>query len=526
MSVALVHGQAMSFFNLGPNRSASASLTHFVEFFFTLSGFVLAYNYRDLSVPGARRKFLFSRIARLAPLYYLSGIFSLTVPGLNNLGANPLLPVAAYLFFLQDWFQPTLVLECFNAAAHSLSSETFYYFTFFCLAALPRRLEAIAFALIVITLTLFFPLPDPPAPFFLLPLLCGVYFPLGVLAARLFIVISQPKPELARSAAKSAHSLWQTIVFTGLEGLLWMPACAIAYKISGASDFALVPNWPPGLIVALLGVVFASIIFVYALERGLVSRLLRIKWLTVLGDASYAIFLLHYPIFVYCMRFLPGASGRFGWLVLAGIVALSILVYFLIERPCRKLIMEGLIGPRTPAIWPQLLLRLGLPMVLCLLFIRLPLRPIPVLAEVKKEKWSDSATGVSVLSRPVRFGGLEMLDAKIRTVGSDRELLILWRDGESAFRAGYQITHLLDAKGQLVKNLDHQLSRASRACFETDASSWVDRVIVPEAELSRAGVKELGIAVCLDTRCILLPVSRADKVPLNLNCGRLILPLR
>ena len=528
MGIALVHGHGMGYLKLWSDQASVASLSHFVEFFFTLSGFILAYNYRVLSTAAARRTFLIHRIARLAPLYYLCGFASLAVPGLNNLTDNPLLPIGAYLFFLQDWFQPTLVLDCFDPTAHSLSSEVFYYMTFLCLASLPRRLEILAFLLVAAALTVFYPPFDPPPPFFNLPLLCGIYFPVGVIAGRLFANTAG-----AVNAAQK-RSLWQTVLFTFLEIVLWLPVSGIAYKISGASSFPLVPSLSPGVLLLLLALFFASIIFVYSLEFGLVSKVLKAKWLTVLGDSSFAIFLLHYPIFVLFMTLLPNSGSRFGWPILVLIVALSILVYFFIEAPCRKLLVDVLTKRSVPdfKFWLQASLRLGLPalMVIAMLCINPPISTRTLAASsnspaVKSEQWSDTANGVNLLQGAVLFGDLEMLGVKLRRVGADQELLILWRDSKDTFKTGYQITHLVDAKGLILKNLDHLLSKGSGNFRQTDAHTWVDTVILPGRELGRANANAVALAVCFDTRCILLPISSKTNQVLDLNSGRLLIRL-
>jgi peptidoglycan/LPS O-acetylase OafA/YrhL len=127
-----------------------ASLANFgyeaVTFFFILSGFVLAYAH---GTPGAGinvavRTFLFARLVRICPAYYLAilcifllffvaGIFDLITIG-------QVLPV---IFMVQAWVRESAL--SLNSPAWSISNEMFFYLTFPALWSVNRLLSAPCF---------------------------------------------------------------------------------------------------------------------------------------------------------------------------------------------------------------------------------------------------------------------------------------------------------------------------------------------------------------------------------------------
>lgn len=97
-----------------------------MSLFFILSGFVLAHNY---AAPG--RKYLWSRFARIYPVYTLAAL--VTIPFFSLNGDVSVWQVAfaavADVFMLQAWFPPLFPLWNFGAS-WSLSAEAFFYGVF------------------------------------------------------------------------------------------------------------------------------------------------------------------------------------------------------------------------------------------------------------------------------------------------------------------------------------------------------------------------------------------------------------
>jgi peptidoglycan/LPS O-acetylase OafA/YrhL len=113
----------------------------------------------------------------------------------------------------------------------------------------------------------------------------------------------------------------------------------IYWFLFGASLLALPPLWLLGIrldpsFVSGLGL---AGLFVFALQnaRALSHPLLRpLHWV---GDWSFALYLLHVPVFLTAIRLykISGASGFVATLLVA--LVLSCAVHWLVERPSRRL---------------------------------------------------------------------------------------------------------------------------------------------------------------------------------------------
>ena len=81
------------------------------------------------------------------------------------------------------------------------------------------------------------------------------------------------------------------------------------------------------------------LILAVGLERGYISKFLKLPVLVLLGEVSYSVYLLHYPILLWYLQnrmlFLTMPRiFRYGgfWAVLVG---LSALAFFFLEKPAR-----------------------------------------------------------------------------------------------------------------------------------------------------------------------------------------------
>lgn len=322
-----------------------------VSFFFVLSGFILTYNYQAAFVaargPAVTRRFYRARFARVYPLHLLMLLMAtpltLALHG-ATLGADAWLLAGAWLAHLaavHAWLPIMAIQALYDAPSWSISAEFLFYLLFpltiaplFPLRDRPRTLLALAAALValqaaasVVTYeTIAGWLTESPGaaawvhprwaatawawlrvPEFLVGCLLGTWF-------------------LARRHAPTGPA-WRRhvlllVALGAAYGLCWLPAGDLwLYVIR--QHVAFVPA-------------FAAVIAGLALGPTWLSAWLERPALVLLGEASFALYLLHFPILVLqSIVFKPTTPA--GWLTgIACCVVLSLACHLWIERPARR----------------------------------------------------------------------------------------------------------------------------------------------------------------------------------------------
>lgn len=307
-----------------------------VSLFFVLSGFVLAYRYPALPTPEARRRFWRARLARIYPVYAAALVLSVPIfwAGLGETSPFGQLKAGAQL-----WLEATLLhgwapwTACgANCPSWSLSVEAFFYAVFpVCVGrftpATGRRavltmgaLWLLALGAPALYLALKPRLADPDWLFFSViytPLLHLPQFLMGVVAGGWF----------TRRGAAPAHSLAWALAPLSL-GL-----CAAAALFPW--DYTVLNN-------GLLAPVFAALLYGLARTTTPLSRLLARPALVRLGEASYAVYILQYPVanwltYVRRQTWQVGGFAPEGWLIFAGLLILAALASGRwLEAPARR----------------------------------------------------------------------------------------------------------------------------------------------------------------------------------------------
>jgi peptidoglycan/LPS O-acetylase OafA/YrhL len=296
-----------------------------VTFFFILSGFVLTYAHGRERLN--YRAFITARAARILPAYYFAlgmaapfVLYRTFVSGQSPADAG----FAAVPVLIQAWIPSAAV--AWNMPAWSLSVEAFFYalFPVLCLVAgklKPMRALGLAFAVVVavdLVRRFYFQAGDGGP---LWSNFCG-YFPLFHL------------PQFIFGVALARVFLLPSVSSMDLEGLL----------IAGVSAFcvilALMDVTPWLLSNTSLTVVFGSIILGGAGGSGLVTRALSVKPLFFLGEASYAIYITHFPFLMWWQRVvhLPPNLSLAG--LFCSVIALSAFVLIVVEKPARAWILK------------------------------------------------------------------------------------------------------------------------------------------------------------------------------------------
>ena len=252
-----------------------------VSFFFMLSGYILAHTYQARLAQGriGLRHYFVLRLARILPLHWLVGV-PLAVPALGQEGWAK---VAVNLLLLQAWVPRADWYFTINEPSWSLSDEAFFYACFAGLALMPlRRLGRLAAGLLAVNL--------------------------GVVVWR---IASGHGAILAGDVPTLTH--WLTYI-SPVARLLDFMAGMLVYRLprrggTGAEWGAVVLLLAAMVAWPLLGVpdawrmqlaylpLMALFVWAFGAGAGGLSRWLAGQgWLILLGDASFALYLVHLPV--------------------------------------------------------------------------------------------------------------------------------------------------------------------------------------------------------------------------------------
>lgn len=312
-----------------------------VSLFFVLSGFILAYTYFEHSErPPDAREFYLARIARIYPVYLVGLLVALPF-GLRQLAATATLggkgalaaALGSEVLLLQGWYPET---ACgLNCPGWSLSVEVFFYALFPLLGFLFYRSLRAHLALVapLTLLALLGPVlyhvvqpdglthVDPATHTFLVglvkynPLLHLPEFMLGIVVAAL-------------------HFAW-----AGRRG--WWSDPLLPGALIGLALF----NGPrlPHLVLhnGLLAPVFGWLILALARPTSLVSRALAWRPVVLLGEASYSLYIVHMPLWMWYSalgkRVVSEARLGLTFPIYLGVcLAVSLLLYQTVELPARR----------------------------------------------------------------------------------------------------------------------------------------------------------------------------------------------
>jgi peptidoglycan/LPS O-acetylase OafA/YrhL len=318
-----------------------------VGFFFLLSGFVLAYSYDLGSWSGAKTKqFLVARFARIYPAYAV-GLLLVAYGSLTEGTWVYRFKVALFNWtLLQAWYPHTALT--WNAPGWSLSNEAFFYVCFPVVGVAVWKLErwrglgwaavglwglalAAPVAAVVLPVRGFGDaaatslLPDADVFWSNLvkfnPLLHLANFCLGILTGRVY-------GKLAGTAGAGPWVGSWVGPWVGQGYKLYWPALVGELVVLGGSRWLPYPLVHNGLLLPL----HALLILGLALGGGWLDTLLGRPLLVFLGNASYAMYLLHAPVSEYlntAARWysirLQGAAGMAVYLGLVMAVAAAVL---------------------------------------------------------------------------------------------------------------------------------------------------------------------------------------------------------
>jgi len=312
-----------------------------VSWFFVLSGFIIAYNYPELSTNKQRRDFLILRVARLWPVHCV--VLTAAVLFLYVTHNSYLQRHEDWLLFhytlTQTWTMNADMANGYNGPSWSVSNELFFYIAYIGMLA-PRRWLRILVVLVPIAIGLALPIAhgcflsiDSPGStagsphcnllIFQFPPARLIEFVSGVVIYRMNLRV----PQLIGLAAATA-------VF----GCFIPPIPGIGNDPLASTTVREI------LLVAGGGALIASLA-----RDGWLSRLLSFRPLVIGGEISYSIYMTHQIVNLGVLPYVQGLDLSFTFLLLITITfASSALLFYFVEAPVRDAVKARL-KTRTPA---------------------------------------------------------------------------------------------------------------------------------------------------------------------------------
>jgi peptidoglycan/LPS O-acetylase OafA/YrhL len=323
-----------------------------VTVFFVLSGFVLAYKYPLESrwTLSRFREYAVSRFSRIYPLYLvglllLIPFFAWQIHKGEMKLADQIFPFSLQVGSLQAWFP--LEASTWNFPGWSISCETFFYLCFPFSGYLLWKLRSTRQALLALCLLW---IAATAAPLYTVvtqvpgfgdttaihdpndvlhaqivkfnPALRLPEFLLGVLTARLYRLL-----EASQGALFGRGYLLSALASAAFVGMIVF-ADKIPYPLMHNGCFT------PVFCTLILGLALGS--------RGIMHKLLSLRLLVVLGKASYALYILQYPLERILQAISFALYGEeiqnwtFLWTYLAVMVLASVAVFYWVEEPMRR----------------------------------------------------------------------------------------------------------------------------------------------------------------------------------------------
>lgn len=344
-----------------PVEKISQNLSNFVGYgysgvslFFVLSGFILAYNYSNMETlnPRKLKRFWIARFARVYPLYLIAlflsspSIFDRILHATSAYSSNELMASLLLSPFLFQAWTPWTACN-WNCPGWSLSVEAFFYalFPFICiyLYKLSTRKLLFNFFLFWIISVI------PPLVYLFLAssheasdlwhdfiMYCPIFhisqFTIGVLTGILF-----------------TKSLENNFVCTSrinkiLESKIDLSIVILLFIIILFCSNVKIPS----ILInnGLLAPLFATSIYILSVRKKGLSKFLALPCLTLLGEASYSIYILHVPINSLLRKigekigYIQIVSSNFLFIRIFLLIGISILVFSLIEKPARRMIIR------------------------------------------------------------------------------------------------------------------------------------------------------------------------------------------
>jgi len=315
-----------------------------VGFFFTLSGFILSHVYLNTDRPLNRRAFWTSRFARAYPLLFASLLFDVphdllirvSLHGPLNGLVRTCVALLGESMLLQSW---VTIFTPINGPSWSLSDEAFFYLLFPLVALwIWRCKRGVAVGLFMLfwvcamttpyLVTLHHPnlFVEVPTSVLQHNIELMPIFRMFEFFAGIAICVFQQSSIANLSASRRNRIGWVALL---AAGILFFAAIQYANSIP-----LLVMS--DGFLLPVYGLTILGLVNI----RGWLQRLFSHHFFVLLGEASYAVYLLHAPLFLYVASVHKIDSPGMWAIYIGSVIGLSLASFVWLERPVRRKILE------------------------------------------------------------------------------------------------------------------------------------------------------------------------------------------
>jgi peptidoglycan/LPS O-acetylase OafA/YrhL len=326
--VCLYHFNKADVLGLQGLSPAFAGMQLMVDFFFTLSGFVIAKTYLGkVTDGGSYRMFLWKRLARLYPLHLLT--LAVGIAGSMVVGAGALQPGTHPDVFSAKAIVANLTLThsmgvtsygSFNIPSWSISAEMFVYALFPLMAFLTVRLHPLVTAMLIIG-----------------------YVVVTIAVREALGLRDWTLAWYDGGALRAVPTFFAGVLIAHLVTTRWRSFAPSILWAHGFFLLSFVPmhfGWRDELSLACFGLVV--LLAAMAEQNGASSRLQHPRWVH-LGDASYSLYMWHMPLKVGIFAVMAKLFGL-GLLPMWSAAALSyglslavaLVCYRVFEMPVRR----------------------------------------------------------------------------------------------------------------------------------------------------------------------------------------------
>lgn len=299
-----------------------------VSYFFILSGFVMVIAYGNKKKINFF-KYITKRLARIYPIYFLAIVFNLMYLIISDFQIDST-SLMLNILLIQSWV-PGYALS-FNAPGWTLSVEMFFYLTFpFLYNHLYKKYS---FKKLVALISIFFIISQITCHILRYSLFYNNFFPESH-----DLIFYFPLMHFSEFLLGNLAGLFFFFSRTKKYDFYIISLILSIFILFHISSYIIYNN-------GMLAFIFIPLIIFISLNNGFITKILKTKALVLLGEASYSIYILQQPMYLWVNKIMGFLNIKNPSLIfytfLIILICSSIISFRYIENPIKKKINNKL----------------------------------------------------------------------------------------------------------------------------------------------------------------------------------------